>query len=884
MNRLVRTCTLLGVLGAFACDEAPTTLEQPDWAPPVVAFSVQDEFGTEGECMEDVVETVDGSNAVPLVCTANDLDLFFTVSAGGSELPLCLPGDPLPDLEVEANFVATAGARYDIGIWIRDDNLPIADALRGDCRHWSLVEGGDPATDPYFDGDGDTCGDLEQDVQATLGTLVLTGLTCQDTDGDGMLDIGACVGYDNNNNTDNECTDASTAPAATRPNTKSKCQCGPMEIPVRIAGKIIVEKQTVPDGAGASFTFTGDLDGSISDGGTIELLVEEGQYSTTEGALAGWDLTDITCDDDDSSGNVGTRTATFNVDAGEEVKCTFTNTQEGSIVVKKVMVGGTSTFDFTGSPSGSISVNNGTISQAVDPGQYVSTEAAEAGWTLTSIVCNDENSTGNTTTRAATFNVAAGETVTCTFTNTKDGSITIEKQTLPNGDAQSFTFTGDVAGSLSDGQTATESVVPGQYTSTEAVPSGWDLTSIVCDDANSSGNTTTGVATFNVEAGENVKCVFTNTKDGSITIEKQTLPDGDAQTFSFAGDVSGTLGDGDDETESVAPGSYTSTETVPDGWDLTDITCDDGDSSGDTATGEASFEVDPGEDVTCVFTNTKRATVEVNKRESGALPAAGAFEFQIRSGASVTENGTVIASGTNDAAGVVAFSCTGGDPTACTDVAGVAHFVPGDYQLCEVNMAAGWANNIDGWTPDSEIPEGSDNGNECVDIVLGAGDSGVPDVPTGDAAVPDPIDNTPPPGGDARTIGYWKNHSCMAPGNQEDVLSDNLPIQLTDSWLINNCATVVYLLDKRDITGNHKKMASDAAYALAAQLAAALLNVNATAATCPVPTSTIDAAQTLLHNIGFDGSGSFIGNKHPQRATALGYAAILDDWNNNDCP
>ena len=97
MNRLVRTCTLLGVLGAFACDEAPTTLEQPDWAPPVVAFSVQDEFGTEGECMEDVVETVDGSNAVPLVCTANDLDLFFTVSAGGSELTLCHPGDQLPD-------------------------------------------------------------------------------------------------------------------------------------------------------------------------------------------------------------------------------------------------------------------------------------------------------------------------------------------------------------------------------------------------------------------------------------------------------------------------------------------------------------------------------------------------------------------------------------------------------------------------------------------------------------------------------------------------------------------------------------------------------------------------------------------------------------------
>jgi hypothetical protein len=42
---------------------------------------------------------------------------------------------------------------------------------------------------------------------------------------------------------------------------------------------------------------------------------------------------------------------------------------------------------------------------------------------------------------------------------------------------------------------------------------------------------------------------------------------------------------------------------VPAGWTLTDITCDDTDSSGDTATGVASFEVDPGETVRCVFTN-----------------------------------------------------------------------------------------------------------------------------------------------------------------------------------------------------------------------------------------------------------------------------------------
>jgi hypothetical protein len=124
----------------------------------------------------------------------------------------------------------------------------------------------------------------------------------------------------------------------------------------------------------------------------------------------------------------------------------------------------------------------------------------------------------------------------------------------------------------------------------------------------------------------------------------------------------------------------------------------------------------------------------------------------------------------------------------------------------------------------------------------------------------------------------------LAPGNQDDVLSDNLPIQLTDSWLIDDCATVVSLLDKRDIN-NDRKMASDAAYGLAAQLAAALLNVNAGAGTCPAALAAIDDAQALLDSIDFDGTGQFLRPKHALYDDANALAAILDDYNNNDlCP
>src|SRR5947209_15563992 len=98
------------------------------------------------------------------------------------------------------------------------------------------------------------------------------------------------------------------------------------------------------------------------------------------------------------------------------------------------MVGGTDTFTYSGTPSGAISTNNGTITASVAPGQYTSTETVPAGWALTSISCDDANSTGNVGTATATFNAEAGETVTCTFTNT-NGTTANVKDTKIDGTA-----------------------------------------------------------------------------------------------------------------------------------------------------------------------------------------------------------------------------------------------------------------------------------------------------------------------------------------------------------------------------------------------------------------------------------------------------------------
>jgi hypothetical protein len=87
----------------------------------------------------------------------------------------------------------------------------------------------------------------------------------------------------------------------------------------------------------------------------------------------------------------------------------------------------------------------------------------------------------------------------------------VEKQTDPDGTPDSFTFSGDANGSIKDGeQIVVGNLTPGTYTSPETVPAGWDLTSVVCDGGNSSGDVNTATTTFQLEAGETVICVFSN--------------------------------------------------------------------------------------------------------------------------------------------------------------------------------------------------------------------------------------------------------------------------------------------------------------------------------------------------------------------------------------
>ncbi|MEX0784293.1 MAG: hypothetical protein WD557_16755, partial [Dehalococcoidia bacterium] len=350
---------------------------------------------------------------------------------------------------------------------------------------------------------------------------------------------------------------------------------------------------------------------------------------------------------------------------------------------------------------------------------------------------------------------------------------------------------------------------------------------------------------------------------GVIIIVKETLPDGSAQSFEF--DPSWTtnfvLTDGQSHNSGdLEPGTFDVSETVPTGWDLDSAVCDDGSLV-------SAISLQGGETVTCTFTNIERGKVEVVKFSSGVLSAG--FDFEIRTGASTTAAGTVLESGTTDASGEINFSI---------------FLIPGDtYQLCETGMMPGWSNDIDGFTPLGATPEGGDNSTECIDFTVEPGETKV-----------FTVNNTPPPGGDARTIGFWKNWSSCTGGNQDHVLDETLAsfagggVFIGDLF-VNTCQEAFAILDKSAVN-NGKKMSNDAAYNMAAQLLAAKLNVQAGAGTCAASTQAIADGQALLDLINFNGTGNYLGPKVKgaeavQRALANAIGATLDAYNNNTlCP
>ena len=378
-----------------------------------------------------------------------------------------------------------------------------------------------------------------------------------------------------------------------------------------------MQKTTNPANDPTSFSISASGDGTITGGGAGSVTdatdkvyeVTPGTYSVAETVPAGWDKTGDTCQ------NVV-------VAAGAQVSCTLTNVKRGTLTVQKTTNPANDPTSFSISASGDGTITGGGAGSVTDatnkvyevtPGTYSVAETVPAGWDKTGDTCQN-------------VVVAAGAQVSCTLTNVKRGTLTVQKTTNPANDPTSFsisasgdgTITGGGAGSVTDATDKVYEVTPGTYSVAETVPAGWDKTGDTCQNVV-------------VAAGAQVSCTLTNVKRGTLTVQKTTNPANDPTSFSISasgdgtitGGGAGSVTDATDKVYEVTPGTYSVAETVPAGWDKTGDTCQ-------------NVVVAAGAQVSCTLTNVKRGTLTVQKTTN---PANDPTSFSI----SASGDGTITA-------------------------------------------------------------------------------------------------------------------------------------------------------------------------------------------------------------------------------------------------
>jgi len=592
--------------------------------------------GCDSMCQLETPSCIDDVTGVTNNCTANDVRIALLFNESGNLI--CEDGGSVT-VHLIAELEATSAERWDIGMFVALDGgaartgICFQDFLDGvnpplqpempnctgycsdhttlqclkdeDCPDFATGEsctgGYNPGTltleggniifengGPFYDGEcsedpNDVCGDLQQGV-FTYSRLPALTVPCDDSNGDGFVDIGSCVSWDNTK------SDGGNKPSClsvrdTVPNTKAKCKCETVNIAnVYVAGHIIVEKVTDPSGDEQLFDFDAswDADGfqladgqSKASGSLTPTYVDGTLYSVSETVPSGWihdPETDVTCVSDD----VGSPTedpSAIDLGSGETVTCTFTNTKKGKIIVEKQTVpdGDPTTFDFTGDVTDTLSDGQTSTALDVEPGVYTSTETSIADWDVTEISCDDSESdtpsTGDLATATATFNVDPGETVTCTFTNTKQtGTLRVIKDVINDngGTATAADFSLHVKDGL--GAEVEDSPAPGSTTGTDYEVLVGDY--VVSEDAPITGYEQTGFSgdcdeqgNITVGAGETVTCTITNDDiPPQLTLVKEVTNDngGTAVIGDWTLSATGTISE---PTNLSGPGGATSDET-----------------------------------------------------------------------------------------------------------------------------------------------------------------------------------------------------------------------------------------------------------------------------------------------------------------------------------
>jgi hypothetical protein len=93
-----------------------------------------------------------------------------------------------------------------------------------------------------------------------------------------------------------------------------------------VLGAIVVEKTALPANSGETFSFTGAVAGNLAAGGVLAAGgLAPGTHVVSEEVPTGWTLKGIECDDGNSTVDLPSARADYEVEVGETVTCVFTN-------------------------------------------------------------------------------------------------------------------------------------------------------------------------------------------------------------------------------------------------------------------------------------------------------------------------------------------------------------------------------------------------------------------------------------------------------------------------------------------------------------------------------------------------------------------------------